>query len=313
MENLIISGVRLKNGSVVIELPRGHYLVDGVAFNVESYNSKDTLTVDKVPTIQRVEDKNVIYAYQNVETLEQITFDQYFDMQKTILEKRIMIGQNEYDCDEYSWKNIDDRLEYEKFKLIWRALSKTFTDVISEYEVTIIDRIYSDNEYIIPTHHLGKPITENLFSYQASVVSMTHDIAKKHGYVFTGKNEEMTPFTYSIPTHSGIRYLQISNKYVCNDNMKFNPMTGTYEECLNAYKKHYEMIENLFLEDKNKNIILTALKAKEILDEVRSIRSQFNKIDYKTKTASNYRLTSNYLDNLVKKLEAYIVTPEATK
>jgi len=309
-KNSKISALKQKDGSFVISIPRGTYLLNKVIIK----SNGELFTLNKIPQLQKVETEKRIVAYQNVKTGDEITIDEYLDKQKELLkfqkERTTVDGRV---LKYWPTEAIDQEFDYKKFNALFRPMYKEFTFIIADYEITVEDMQYSNNPYIKPIRHVGGKITENLFIYNSwnAQMKMVHEIGNDYGYTFYG---EKTPAGkpkekgYTISSHSGLRFMQISGNYVMSSAWEQNSKTvkGTYEECLKAYEKDEKRLRKLFLLDLNKNKSLDKYSALTILGKIKSIEVVVNKIDYKIKSRSEWRIAIKFIKECKTLLETII-------
>ena len=174
-----------------------------------------------------------------------------------------------------------------------------------------------DNPYITPFRYLGKSDCVKdgvvLYRYVPNAYKMAKDIADELGLIeienFKNKGE-FEKLYWSVPSHlkEDLRFIKINGEYLNYERLpKFTRIDGSWDECFNKYKEHYNAIREMFLLgiakfDKKLN---SKINLCEFIDNLQELRRIVMNMSAKIYKSSKY--SPEDILNLVKKMEKEII------
>lgn len=144
------------------------------------------------------------------------------------------------------FNNLDEEYAYKKFVSTYNTVYKqefTWTN----YDIEIVEKPVSEYSEIILFTSLDdiKIASDTQAIYKPNEVKWFREFCIKKGLKEVERSEKNTQ-TFSIPTHSGIRYAQIAGVYVCNDRESvFTGSQSNYNTCVELLKEHKERVEQI--------------------------------------------------------------------
>lgn len=260
--NYSINGKRITNNGVIIFKNKPESII---------YHSK----------------KSEIISYINNETNEVISVEDFNNRMIEINSKRT------YDdnIEEFVYNSIQDEVETLHYIRNVKPIYETKElEINVEYE--LIEYPVSEYAYIHPLFSLDiNNIYETKCKYIPSM-DIIYDICSKYG---------ITKDRVSIST-SGLEYLKIDDKYVNIPKLySFYSIVGTYEECVNKYKKHVSDIDNFIsihlAKESNKKVDKESLG--HLIKSLSNISNTLNNIEVKSKSYNSIKGVVNSINELI--------------
>jgi hypothetical protein len=217
------------------------------------------------------------------------------------------IGELTKDC-ACSGEPIFDSLEQEyEYKKFVQSCQPVYVEDITKEPVKLDFQEYGEsrNKYIVSMRFVGQDISNCLFQYIPNAVLMAQEVAREYGFEQIEDNtwnDKTKGFKFSIPTHSGIRYMKVNAQYVCDDTFRLSSVSaGTLSECEEAYKKDRAKLESLF--SKQKSLIETRdFDAQAFYADILTLEGKIRSIDYRRNAVMNYRGALNFAEAIKEKL-----------
>jgi hypothetical protein len=303
-KNTNLEVIKTNQGSYIINLPRGSYLINGEPIS----SSGSWVQCDIEPeNIQSVSNFNFIDYWIN-ESGERMSAK---EMQTKKLEVK---NDQTYDKYEEEFNDIENEIAYLKLTKNWRPVYKTVREVVQDFDFTIYIEGPIIDPDILPLRYVEGEPKKNLCKMNAKVRTWTREIAKELGFVEMGEYEysknvrerkENPKLHYHFPSHgdeTSLEFLKICKKYAYSSKEgQFKSFIGTFEECVERKENIQKQIRNKFLLQKQIND--KEIDFSHVLSKVESIRNRVRKIDSKIKTQTEYRYAMNSLNELINELK----------
>lgn len=203
------------------------------------------------------------------------------------------------DYDDIVFGDIDDEYEYKKFISRWRAVYNPppVRPLPLEFVVTEI-RTNSGDPDIISLWN-SPTVNNKLYSFDRHRFSLKY-------FQFLCERKE---FVNTVPSHGGLRYAQINNKYIFDstfDWSKHPAYIGTLEQCKQEKQKILEAIErtiNIHTKSKDAELV----DAAGVLEALYKIRGYVCNVTPISKTRTSYSLLINSINSLITMIEDDVV------
>lgn len=217
---------------------------------------------------------------------------------KNSVDELLSKGEDQYDA--YVFDNLDDEYRYKKFTRDWCPVYSESYEEIAPLEFVISEiRTNSGDPDIISLWNSPTLCDNKLYSFDRHRFSL-----KYFQFLCDRKNLEN-----SVPSHSGLRYAQINNKYIFDstfDWSKHQDYIGTLEQCKQEKQKILEGIERTIdINTKSKDAEL--LDAAGVLAALYKIRNYVGDIIPTSKSRTSYSLSINSINSLIKMIEDGVI------
>lgn len=287
--------------SYLLELPqtyRGYYLVNG-----QKVESGKINLIEEPDSIYLVISGSVPDYYYHTKSDSKLSISEYNEQREMLKNKGYY---EDYDREILVFDDVADEITYKRFLQEWKLQSKE-EETRTQEEYEIINLEDSPNPYIRSYRTIGKGL-EPLFDYSPHPVAMFKEIATKFGFTEVPDQSFKSNTAgryYSIPTHSGIEYVKMNDKYLFTGGNKitFYGITGTYQECearFNSdYQKIHDVVKKAYLVLENKE--LSDLQTKWVIEILTHLKDHIYKIDPMKKSYKDLRDLQTYISAQLKK------------
>ena len=251
--------------------------------------------------------KNVIDYYQEVEGVNILTEQEYG------IKKEELIKNAEYDNNNccYDFKTIEEELAFKYFEKGWKVVYKTICEN-ELLDIVIKQNPVSEYPEIVPMFGLDDILNckDGMFQYTPTPVKWFNEKMQSLGLKLVGEYEKQEEGTYSLSSHSGIRFAKLNGQYCVNEEeAKFNQDRGTYEQCVARRKKDIESISTTCLKAYNKYYVkkLPENAMKLTIEFIDSFGKNLNNLEVKSRYYDDYRYAvkqfTEFKQNILKSLQ----------
>ncbi len=248
---------------------------------------------EKPETITYKISGRVVSAYENTETGQTISIDEYKAIQTEINKTR----KYNDDTDEYEYDSIEAEVAAVRFSRSYSPIYEN-TEAVHELEIEMIEYPVSAYKNIIPLHSLdAKNIFETKCKYMPNNIELFYEVCKKYG---------IDKSRIDIPTHSGLRYAKIDDSYLTGSedfekSASSASMIGTYEECvsrMNAARKRLDDMISMHLAKRSQKVLDKGTVG-ELLKELLIVKNRVTSLDVKQKDYNSQRSLTVKMNELI--------------
>lgn len=259
-----------------------------------SYSNKSVL-LDKesLNKVKYCTTTDVSVEYKNTLTGEQFSREQYLAKKESLT-----LG---YDEDTEEWDSIDSEYAYKKWDQGWEVVRHTETSWHSP-EIKVVEvQVSTGSKYIVPVWAVDTlPDEKRLYTLNvaAKALATFKAVCVKH---------EMS---YNIPTHSGLTYAKVGDKYVWGNGSPFaTSKWGTLEDMQQAERDIEAEVERAVCAKiaEIKGVLLDNATIGDALNKAKSVRTLILEMDVKQKSASSRAAALNILSGFITALETQAV------
>ena len=259
---------------------------------LRGYRYSDLIITSEKPELvtYKVSGRKLI-GYKNSETGLTINPVEY----AAIMSEVESVREWDEDSEEYTY----DNLEAEVFAL---RVARTYTAVyenVDETHVVEIEMIeYPVSAYsnIIPLYSMdATSVFETKCKFVPNNSELFFEVCAAYG---------IDKSRIEIPTHSGLRYVKIDDKYVVGEDFEktsSGSMIGTYEECvarMNSNRKKLEDLVSMYIAKRSQKV-LDKTTVGSLLIELTTIQNRVRNLDVKQKDYSSQRSLANQINELI--------------
>ena len=297
MENTIKVGYDSKTDLYTFKTP-GTYSAKNVCVNGKPL--EDALRLNKVGELMTIKEKpesityemgkNELLGYDNGTTV--ISVKEYQEFVNIIEKTR----QYDDDEDELVYDSIEDEVTAIRFFKTYSKVYQTFTST-HNMEIEFIEYPVSEYSNIIPLHSIdAKNIFETNCKFIPNNLQIFKDICKARG---------IDDSRITIPSHSGLRYVQIDKKYISEmeEFQKFSEREtiGSYETCINrmnTIKNNLLEIMNFHFAKHSQNVMDKSTVG-ALLTQLYTLKSSIIGLDVKVKDSNAKRGIASSINDLI--------------
>lgn len=230
--------------------------------------------------------KTVVDYYQEVDGVNILTESEY-NIKKEELTKNAT-----YEDYEYTFNNLEEELQFKYFQKGWKVVHKIIWET-QLVDIEIKQNPVSEYPEIVPMFTLDDVLNckEGMFKYTPTPVKWFKEKMESLGLRLVGEYEKQEEGTYSLTSHSGIRFAKLCGNYCVNEEeAKFPEFRGTYEQCVARRKKDIESISLTCSKAYNKYYIkhIPENSMKLVLDFMNTFESSYHKIEPKSRYYQDY-------------------------
>ena len=303
-------------GSHVITIGSGFYLIDGKRITVPYNYNKTEIVVTNPYDIRQMTPTAQDSHYENEEG-EKLTVDEYSDTVNTLNLKAHKVWDDEEECYNLEFKDLDDEYAKRKFCRKWKVVRAT-KEVISEplpvFEQLV--RLDTGNEFIqslYTTAAVGEDVALYIYHRNNATKKIVADCFTKPGMVYTqGASHSQTEGKkiWGNSNHSHIEYVTAFGKYVFtaekNSVVKgASNMKGTLAALQKQYEADKKYLETIIESGYNihfRNPEIEGVLLGDVISEISSISSSVSGLDVKQKSLSSHRAINVRIGALLRKL-----------
>jgi len=268
--------------------------VNGVSIldPLQGYSSGSLIVTSIKPeTITYKKTSNKHIGYDNIEDHSTISPKEY--------NETIVSFNREYDDDneEYVYVDLETEIKATRFIRNHKRIYEN-TEEIIHFEIEMIEYPASSFPEIVPLYSMdAKHVFETKCKYTPNLMKVLENSLSKYGVSLSD---------LKIPTHSGIRYVQINGKYITDIEAyqrRFDRThIGMYNECTEFFERTISdmdaIIQLHFAKESKK--ILDKETVGSIVTSLVSLSNSVAGLDVKQKDTSSQRAIQQRMNELVK-------------
>jgi hypothetical protein len=250
------------------------------------------VTSEKPETITYKTSGRKLIGYDNIEDLTTISVEKY----KEVEAKINLTREWDEDSEEFTYSNLEDEIFAFKFARTYKPIYENVEE-IHNLEIEFINYPVSAYKCIIPLYSLD---ANNVFETKCKFVpnnsELFFEVCASYG---------IDKSRIDLPTHSGLRYVKIDDKFVTGmeDFEKTSSPTiiATYDECvarMNSIRKRLEDIIS-FQIAKESQKLLDKGTVGELLKELLALKNRVLGLDVKQKDYSSLRALTTKITELI--------------
>lgn len=264
-----------------------------IADPLRGFRSGELIVLAEKPeTITYKTSQRKLTGYRNSETNEIVSVEAY----KAVDAKIALTREYDEDAEEFTYANIEDEVFALRFYRTHTALYDNVEE-IGSLEIEFIEYPVSAYKCIIPLYSLdAKDVFETKCKFVPNNTELFFEVCAQYG-IDKSRTE--------IPTHSGLRYVKIDDKYVTGmeDFEKTASITiiGTYDECVARMNSNRKKLEDIisFQLAKQSQKVLDKATVGHLLTELKILHGSVSKLDVKQKEYASQRVVLNRINDLI--------------
>lgn len=243
----------------------------------------ELITIKEQPEVITYEtSERKLIGYDNIETITTISVKQYHEIVNQIAETR----KYDEDSDEYTYETLEGEIFANRFFRNHKAIYQTI-ETVHNMNIEFISYPVSEYSNIVPLYSIDtKNVFETKCKFTPNNIQTFKDICKSSG---------IDDSRIDIPTHSGLRYVKIDDKYISGmeelEKTFSREIIASYEECVermtSTKNKLKELVEFHFAKQ-SKNVLDKGTVG-SILTELINLEDRVNSLDVRVKDHNSQR------------------------
>ena len=301
MENSIKVGYDSKTNLYTFKTP-GSYTTKNVCVNGKPIT--DALRGQKVGELMTMNEKPETITYETyqrkligydcIETNTTVSQKSYREMLALIENTR---EYNELDDEGFTYNTLEDEVAATRFFRNYKAIYEN-VDTVHNMDIEFINYPVSEYLNIVPLYSIdAKNVFETKCKFTPNTIQTFKDIMKARG---------IDDSRIDIPTHSGLRYVKIDNKYISGmeafEKVSNREIIASYDECLNtmnSVKINLTELINFHFAKQSQNV-LDESTVGNLLTQLVNLQGSVSKLDVKMKDESSQRFISQRIGELIR-------------
>jgi hypothetical protein len=250
------------------------------------------VTSEKPESVTYKVSGRMLVGYKNSETGDTVSVEDY----KLTLAAIDATRQWDDDSEEYTY----DSLEAEVFALrVARTHTAVYENVDETHtvELEFIEYPVSAYSNITPLYSIdANSVFETKCKFTPNNSELFFDVCAAYG---------IDKSRIEIPTHSGLRYAKIDDKFVVGmedfEKTSSGSIIGSYEECvarMNSNRKKLEDLVSMYIAKRSQKV-LDKTTVGSLLIELSTIQNRVRNLDVKQKDYSSQRSLANQINELI--------------
>lgn len=251
-----------------------------------------TVISEKPETITYKTSGRKLIGYDNTEDMTTISLEKYKEIEAAISKTR----EYDEDSEEFTYANLEDEVFALRFYRTHKAIYEN-VDEVHNLEIEFIEYPVSAFKSIIPLYSIDAAnIFETKCKFVPNNTELFFDVCASYG---------IDKSRIDIPTHSGLRYVKIDDKYVTGmedfEKSASQSIIGTYEECIARMNSNRKKLEDAigFQIAKQSQKVLDKATVGHLLTELKILQNSVYGLDVKQKEATSQRSISNRINELI--------------
>lgn len=301
MENSIKVGYDSKTNLYTFKTP-GSYTAKNVCVNgkpitdaLRGQKVGELITMNEKPqNISYYTSQRTLIGYNSTETITTISAKEYREMVVLIDKTRDYYDSN--DGDGYTYNTLEDEVFATRFFRNYKAVHENI-ETVYNMDIEFINYPVSEYSNIVPLYSIdAKNVFETKCKYTPNNIDTFKDIMKARGIDLS---------RIDIPTHSGLRYVKIDNKYISGmeafEKVSNREIIASYDECLNTMnsaKNNLIELINFHFAKQSQNV-LDKTTVGHLLTELKILSNSVYGLDVKVKDESSQRALQNRIVELI--------------
>lgn len=251
-----------------------------------------TVISEKPETITYKTSGRKLIGYDNTEDMTTISLEKYKEIEAAISKTR----EYEEDSEEFTYANLEDEVFALRFYRTHKAIYEN-VDEVHNLEIEFIEYPVSAFKSIIPLYSIDAAnIFETKCKFIPNNTELFFDVCASFG---------IDKSRIDIPTHSGLRYIKIDDKYVTGmedfEKTASQSIIGTYEECIARMNSNRKKLEDAigFQLAKQSQKVLDKATVGHLLTELKILQNSVYGLDVKQKEYASHRSVQNRINELI--------------
>jgi hypothetical protein len=251
-----------------------------------------TVISEKPETITYKTSGRKLIGYDNTEDITTISLEKYKEIEAAISKTR----EYDEDSEEFTYANLEDEVFALRFYRTHKAIYEN-VDEVHNLEIEFIEYPVSAFKSIIPLYSIDAAnIFETKCKFVPNNTELFFDVCASYG---------IDKSRIDIPTHSGLRYIKIDDKYVTGmedfEKTASQSIIGTYEECIARMNSNRKKLEDAisFQIAKQSQKVLDKATVGHLLTELKILQNSVYGLDVKQKEATSHRSVQNRINELI--------------
>lgn len=286
------------------------YLIKGKPLEVTDYSAK--IQVDDFEDICPITRTNVI-SYYTSNGEDKLDIVSYKASEAALLLNRAETIDEDGDKT-YRWNSLDDEFAYRKFAETWKPIYKNVESIGDPLRFTEVSTVLNTgNKFITSMFLNGSSKDVQLFEYNRhlALLDIVYNCFKELNMEFKGdtsysqtKNQKI----WGNSTHSCIEYVTAFGSYIFTNTYKNTQtkITGKLEDLIKRYnedKRNIESIIKLKYTEHFGSIDESKFNFSALLATLRTCLNTVSKIEYKSKSYSEYNSSKRLLNEAISLIE----------
>lgn len=251
-----------------------------------------TVISEKPETITYKTSGRKLIGYDNTEDMTTISLEKYKEIEAAISKTR----EYDEDSEEFTYANLEDEVFALRFYRTHKAIYEN-VDEVHNLEIEFIEYPVSAFKSIIPLYSIDAAnIFETKCKFIPNNTELFFDVCASFG---------IDKSRIDIPTHSGLRYIKIDDKYVTGmedfEKTASQSIIGTYEECIARMNSNRKKLEDAigFQIAKQSQKVLDKATVGHLLTELKILQNSVYGLDVKQKEYASHRSVQNRINELI--------------
>lgn len=251
-----------------------------------------TVISEKPETITYKTSGRKLIGYDNTEDITTISLEKYKEIEAAISKTR----EYDEDSEEFTYANLEDEVFALRFYRTHKAIYEN-VDEVHNLEIEFIEYPVSAFKSIIPLYSIDAAnIFETKCKFVPNNTELFFDVCASYG---------IDKSRIDIPTHSGLRYIKIDDKYVTGmedfEKTASQSIIGTYEECIARMNSNRKKLEDAisFQIAKQSQKVLDKATVGHLLTELKILQNSVYGLDVKQKEYASHRSVQNRINELI--------------
>ena len=300
MENSIKVGYDSRTNLYTFKTP-GSYSAKNVCVNGQPITDPlrgqrvgELMTINEKPeTITYETSERKLIGYDNIETNTTISVKDYNEQVMYISNTR------EYDDDseEFTYNTLEDEVFATRFFRTHKAIYENI-NTVHNMDIEFISYPVSEYSNIVPLYSIdAKNVFETKCKYVPNNLDTFFEVCKEFG---------VTKDRIDVPTHSGLRYVKIDDKYISGmeafEKTQNRTIIATYDECvvrMNETRSKLKELVSFHFAKQSQNVLDKATVG-HLLSQLQTLQNSVYGLDVKVKAESAQRSVSNRIHELIK-------------
>lgn len=271
--------------------------VNGKSVNdpLRGFKSGELIVISEKPeTITYKTSGRKLIGYDNTEDITTISLEKYREIETEISKTR----EYDEDSDDFTYVKLEDEVFALRFYRTHKAIYENI-DEVHNLEIEFIEYPISSHKSIIPLYAID---ANNVFETKCKFIPNNTELFFEVCASFGIDKSRI-----DIPTHSGLRYVKIDDKYVTGmeDFEKTASASaiiiGTYEECVARMNANRKKLEDCisFQIAKQSQKVLDKATVGHLLTELKILQNSVYGLDVKQKEYASHRSVQNRINELI--------------
>ena len=249
------------------------------------------VTSEKPETITHQTSERKLIGYDNAEDSTIVSVEKYQEIVNQIDQTR------DYDdSEEFIYETLEGEVFATRFFRTHKAIYETI-ETVRNIEIEYIEYPVSKYMEIVPLYSLdAKNVFETKCKYTPNLLQLFKEVVKEYG---------VTDEMIDVPSHSGLRFVQINDEYVSGieDFQKVygREIIGMYTECVERLEKTKKELHSIisFHFSKKSQKTLNKTQVGSLLTELKGLQNSVYGLDVKVKDQSSQRSIQNRINELI--------------